>query len=107
MREAEVRMILLREHAYNRLRCRDTIDFLKLALVRCRPSDADALRGFLVEAQGLIEREDYLGAKFYDSATRTRRSALNAYERFLAEHPTSEHAEEVRARIVELKGEGK
>ena len=107
MREAEVRMVVLRDRAYNRMRCRDTIDFMKLALVRCRPTDAETLRGFLVEAQQLIEREDYLGAKFYDSTTRTKRSAVNAYERFLAEHPTSAHAEEIRARIAELKGKGK
>ena len=107
MREAEVRMIVLREHDYNRMRCRDTINFMKMALVRCRPSDVETLRGFLVEAQCLIEREDYLGAKFYDSSTRTRRSAVNAYERFLSEHPTSAYAEEVRARVSVLKGEAK
>lgn len=107
MREAEVRMIVLREHDYNRMRCRDTIDFMKLALTRCRPDDVATIQGFLVEAQQLIEREDYLGAKFYDSATRTKRSAVNAYERFLTEHPTSAHAEEIRARAAELKGEKK
>ena len=104
IRESEVRMIVLREREYNRLRCQDTIDFLKLALTRCRPSDVELLQGFLAEARRLIEREDYLGAKFYDSRTRTQRSAISAYERFLAEHPTSAHAEEIRARLSELKG---
>ena len=55
IRESEVRMIVLREREYNRLRCQDTIDFLKLALTRCRPSDAELLQGFLTEAQRLIE----------------------------------------------------
>ena len=107
VREAEVRMTLLRERGYNRLRCRDTIDFLTLALRRCRPSDAEAIRTHLEEAKAQIEQEAYLGAKFYDSSTRTRRSAVTAYERFLAEYPESVRAEEVRTRLEVLKGQEK
>ena len=107
MREAEVRMVLLREHAYNRSRCRDTIDFLKLSMTGCRPSDVDRLRELLAEAQGMIAEEEWRATKFYDSPTRTRRSAVSAYEKFLAENPGSPHAEEAKARLAELKGGAK
>ena len=106
-REAGARNIILKDHAYNRARTQDTIDFMKMALRACRPEDAPAIQAYLDEALGLIEDEAYRGAKFYDSSTRTRRSAINAYERFLDEYPRSARAEEVRARIAELKGEGK
>ena len=107
IREATVRMTLFREHAYNRSRCRDTIQFLEYALLRCRPSDADAIKTFLSEARASVENEAYLGARFYDSPTRTKRSAINAYERFLSDYPQGEYAEQVRARLEELKGGAK
>ena len=103
LREAEARMVLLREHEYNRSRCRDTIDFLKQAMTGCRQTDVARLRGFLSEAQGLIAEEEWRATKFYDSPTRTRRSAVSAYEKYLAENPDSAHAEEARARLAELK----
>ena len=106
-REAAVRMALLREHAYNRARCNDTIAFLELALRKCREEDAETIKGFLAEAKAQVEDEAYLGAKFYDSPTRTKRSAIRAYERFLSDYPMSARADEVRARIAELKGEEK
>ena len=103
-REAEVRMSMLRDHEYNRSRCQDTIDYMKLALRTCHPSDAAAIQAFLDEAQSLIADEAYRAAKFYDSRTRTKRSAINAYERFLEDYPQSAHADEVRDRLNELKG---
>ena len=103
-READIRMLLLREHDYNRLRCRDTIDFMTLAMRTCRAEDVERIQGYQEEARALIEREDYLGAKFYDSPTRTKRSAITAYEKFIAEHPQSDRVDEIRARIAELKG---
>ena len=107
LREAEVRMDILRERGYNRSRCRDTIDFMKLAMRTCRPVDVETVKGFLYEAQSLIEDESYRSAKFYDSPTRTKRSAINAYEKFLEEFPESARAEEVRARVAELKEDEK
>ena len=104
LREAGARSIILKDHAYNRARTQDTIDFMKMALRACRPEDAAAIQAYLDESLRLIEEEAYRGAKFYDSSTRTKRSAINAYERFLDEYPQSEHAEEVRGRIAELKG---
>ena len=64
------------------------------------------LEKWLQEANGLLDDEAWEAAKFYDSRTRTRRSAIEAYERFLAENPASAHAKEARARLAELKGEG-
>ena len=104
VREAAVRMIVLNDHGYNRARARDTVDFMKMALLCCRPGDVAVIQGHLDAAQGLLEEEAYHGACFYDSSTRTRRSAINAYEQFLRDYPQSEHADEIRARIEELKG---
>ena len=107
LREAEARMVLLREHAYNRSRCRDTIDFLKQSMTGCRPADVVKIQEFLAEAQGLIADEEWRATKFYDSPTRTRRSAISAYEKFLAENPGSVHADEAKVRLAELKGVSK
>ena len=104
MREADARMRVLRERAYNRARSRETADFLSTALRTCKPGDAEVLKEYLAEVRALMEDEAYRGARFYDSPTRTVRSAVNAYERFLAEYPDSVRAEEVRARLDELKG---
>ena len=106
-REAAVRMQVLHDREYNRARSLDTADFLRQALRTCRPDDAAAIQGYLDEVAGLLDEEAYRGARFYDSKTRTRRSAITAYEQFLKEHPLSSHADEVRARIEELKGAGK
>ena len=107
-REARVRMRLLREHGYNRQRCQDTIGFLKLSLQTSGvgASERKELEGFLAEAVSWVEDEAYKSAKFYDSRTRTLRSAIKAYERFLSEYPASSHADEARARLDELRSQG-
>jgi len=105
LNESKARMKLLREHGYNRSRCQDTVNFMNLALRSCRPDDEPVIRERLAEAQAMGEEAAYLGARFYDSSTRTKRSAVSAYERFLADYPQSEHAEEIRSRIAELKEE--
>ena len=107
VREAGVRMTVLHDHGYNRARARDTVDFMKMALLCCRPDDVPVIKGYLAEAEGLLEDEAYRGARFYDSATRTKRSAVSAYEQFLLDYPQSAHADEIRARIEVLKGEVK
>ena len=107
LREAEVRMILLHDHAYNRSRCQDTIDFLRQSLRSCRESDMARFQECLAEASGMIADEEWRATKFYDSPTRTRRSAISAYEKYLADHPESTHASEAKARLEELKGETK
>jgi len=107
LNESAVRMQVLHDHGYNRLRCRDTVEFMQLALRNCRPADVSIIQERLEEARGMGEDSAYLGAKFYDSSTRTKRSAISAYERFLAEYPKGARAEEVRERLAELKEEGK
>ena len=106
--EAKVRMKLLELHGYNRTRVLDTAAFLRQAL---RGDITEEMRidfeRWLTETSALEEDEAYKAAKFYDSRTRTKRSAINAYERFLREYPTSGRVDEVRARLEELKsGEG-
>lgn len=103
VREAEARMVLLRERGYNRARCRDTVAFLRLAIAGCRPEDAATLKSRLTEAETLLEEDAYQSAYFYDSSTRTRRSAVTAYERYLAEYPDGAHADAVRARLEQLR----
>lgn len=103
--EAKVRMKLLELHGYNRTRVLDTQSFLRQAL---RGSIPEAMRtdlnSWLEETSALEEEEAFKAAKFYDSRTRTKRSAITAYERFLKEYPMSDHASEVIARLEELKG---
>ena len=107
LRQANVRMQVLREHGYNRERCRDTIDFFRLALTTCDVKDVSQMQEFLAEAKALLEEESYKAAKFYDSRTRTVRTAIRAYEEFLAEYPESAHAEEIKERLAQLKGPAK
>jgi len=104
LREAEVRMRVLDDFGYNRLRCQDTLDFLRLSLRGCRPEDSVRIQALLDQVLAKCEEEDYRGAKFYDSTTRTPRSAIGAYEKFLCDHPRSKYAEAVRTRLRELKG---
>lgn len=103
--EAQVRMKLLEMHGYNRTRVLDTAAFLRQAL---RGDLPDTMREdfdrWLCETSFLEEDEAYKAARFYDSRTRTKRSAINAYERFLKEYPTSLHVNEVRERLKELNG---
>ena len=108
-RESKARMVVLRRCEYNRDRVRDTIEFLSMALAsgRIAPERREEVQGFLAEAKSLVEDEAYAAAKFYDSRTRTKRSAISAYQRFLDEYPASDRAPEVRRRLFELKEEGK
>ncbi len=102
-REAQVRMLLVEEHSYNRDRIRDTIDFLRSAIRSdCTIEERNDYVKWLAEARARLDTATYLGNKFYDSRTRTRRSAINAYKLYLEEYPEGEHAEEARARLAEL-----
>jgi TolA-binding protein len=102
-READVRMKILREHEYNRARCLDTVRFFESAIKTCAGEDVQHINSLRGEARSLLEDEAYRAAKFYDSRMRTARSAVNAYESFLAEYPQGKHAAEVRERLAELK----
>ena len=106
LREAAARMTLLRKHEYNRSRCQDTISFLRLALADGLDAETrETFSAYLAEAVALVEDEAYRAAKFYDSRTRTKRSAITAYERFLREYPASVHAPAALARLTELQQE--
>lgn len=108
LHEARARMKILEDNGYNRSRVRDTIGFLKLALRETdRESAQKELAEMLARVEQDLEDEAYRAAKFYDSRTRTVRSAVNAYERFLIDYPAGVHADEVRARLAVLKEEKK
>lgn len=103
-REGKVRMKLLDMHGYNRDRVRDTISFFRSALHGRIDDNVRAdFESFLAKAVDMEAEEAYNAAKFYDSRTRTRRSAISAYERFLKDYPASSHVDEVRSRINSLK----
>lgn len=104
VREARARIRILKDCGYNRDRSLDTLAFLEMALKSCKGDDVGVIDGFIAETKALIEDEAYRAAVFYDSRMRTRRSAINALEGFLAEYPGSVHAAEVKARLEELKG---
>ena len=108
-REANARMQIIRDTEYNRARNLDTAEFLKLAIASGTAGDEHLqdLRDWQAEIEKLMEGEAYRAAKFYDSRTRTRRSAINAYERFLADYPASQYAPEARRRVFELQQEAK
>lgn len=103
-REARVRMKLIETYEYNRARQRDTIDYLKQQMSNSELSQEvrEEIIDFLNKSSELNEREAYLAAKFYDKPSRTRRSAINAYEVFLRKYPASKYAGEVLDRLHEL-----
>jgi TolA-binding protein len=103
-REAKARMWLVRRLAYNLPRCKDTENYLKLAL-RKDPShpNAEEMRAWLAELSDYMAEDAWVRAKFYDTKQRTSHATVASYERFLSEHPDSSHADEARARIAELK----
>ncbi|MBO7207507.1 MAG: outer membrane protein assembly factor BamD, partial [Kiritimatiellae bacterium] len=103
-KEAELRMILLKEHEYNRDRSLNTVSFM--AMAARTTDDNDAREKFLKwrdEASAIVEKEAYEAARFYDSRTRKLRGAINAYEGFLRDYPASPYAQAVRERLEELK----
>lgn len=106
-REAEVRMQLIDDFGYNRERVADTVKFLEMAVREANEVDRGMLREYLSKLNRHLEDEEYRSAKFYDSRMRTKRSAINAYRRYLENYPDGEHADEVRSRLEELKGEMK
>lgn len=103
-REARARMKILSMYEYNRARQQDTIGFLKQQLSNPALSEEDRneIVEFLNKSSEMNEHEAYLAAKFYDKPSRTRRSAINAYESFLRKYPASEYAGRVLDRLHEL-----
>lgn len=109
LEESRVRMQLLDELGYNRERVRDTISFLRLAL--CGEIKSAEIRhqlsDYLAAAETLQEDAAWQAARFYDSVTRTRRSAIRAYESYLGEYSGGRHADEAAQRLKALKEEAK
>ncbi len=102
--EAKARMWLCRRLSYNRPRCKDTLNYLDMAMKRFPDLDQlDELKTWQSELSQQLAEDAYAQAKFYDTKQRTRHAALSAWERFLKEYPDSPHAEEARARIEALK----
>lgn len=103
-KEAELRMILLRSHEYNRDRGLNTVSFLDMAIRLAEDADIRAeFQKWRAEAYAIVEKEAYEAAVFYDSITRKRRGTINAYERFLRDYPASSYAQKVRERLEQLK----
>ena len=101
--EAKARMWLCRRLSYNRPRCKDTLNYLAMAMKRFPDLDQlDELKTWQSELSQQLSEDAYAQAKFYDTKQRTRHAALTAWERFLKEYPDSPHAEEARARIEAL-----
>jgi len=102
--EAKARMWLCRRLAYNIPRCKDTADFLVMALKRFpNIEQANEIKEWRAELLKYMGEDAYKKAKFYDSKQRTRHAALAAWERYLKEYPDSPHSDEVRARIEVLR----
>lgn len=104
-RDAYSRMWLCRRLAYNIQRCKETEGFLKRTLKK-HPylPEAEEMAGWLDELEKYLEKDAYERAKFYDTRQRTRHAAIASWERFLMDHPSSPHADEVNRRLDELKG---
>lgn len=102
--QAKARMWLCRRLSYNIPRCLDTAKYLKMMLAEHpRHDHAEEMSTWLAELERHLEADAYNHAKFYDTKQRTPHAAAAAWERFLREYPLSPHADEIRARIDELK----
>ena len=106
--EADLRMRMLRNHEYNRERSKRTLSFMNMAVkMAADPAERERFSAWCSEISKLMEKEAYESTVFYDSVTRTRRSAISACESFLRNYPASGYAPDVRMRLSRLKGESK
>lgn len=103
-READVRMMLLDDHGYNRSRIKDTVEFLRLARTLVDVEKINEVDRHLTLAQAIMEEEAFKAACFYDTKMRATRNAVNAYESFLKDYPNSIYADEIRGRLEAMKG---
>jgi regulator of sirC expression with transglutaminase-like and TPR domain len=60
------------------------------------------MKGWMAELSAYLEKDAYEEALFYDTKQRTRHAAIEAWKRYLEDHPESVHAEKIKARIAEL-----
>ena len=64
--------------------------------------EIEELKTWRAELVAHLAEHAFNEAKFYDSRTRTRHAAINAWQRYLLEYPDSPHANEVKQRIEQL-----
>ena len=106
--EAKIRTRVLEEKEYNRSRGLDTLLFLRQAdTMGLSGENAALVKSYEEIVCRILDDEDWKAASFYDSITRTRRSARVALEKFIAEHPTSRHLSEAKARLEKMMQEDK
>jgi outer membrane protein assembly factor BamD (BamD/ComL family) len=103
--EACLRLEILKEKGYNRDRAKDTKLFLEQAMVTpgLNSIQQSQLNALHKEVKELLEEEAWNAAKFYDSPTRTRNSAIVALENFIVENPSSKYVPTARERLAKLK----
>ncbi len=100
---SKCRHILSMKHSYNENRCRESIAFLKAALLRLpnHPNRND-LEQWLIELNALLVEQNYQKALFYDTQRYNTDAKVSAYRRFLVEFSDSKYGETVRNRLTEL-----
>jgi outer membrane protein assembly factor BamD (BamD/ComL family) len=102
-RQAKARMWLARRLAYNTPRCVDTLNYLKMMISKYPElPETEEMKGWMAELSAYLEKDAYEEALFYDTKQRTRHAAIEAWKRYLEDHPESVHAEKIKARIAEL-----
>lgn len=103
---SKCRYILSVKHSYNENRCRESIAFLKAALLRLpnHPNQKD-LKQWLLELTDLLIEQNYQKALFYDTQRYSTSAKVSAYRRFLAEFSDSKYGDIVRNRLNELNAE--
>ncbi|MDD2599970.1 MAG: tetratricopeptide repeat protein [Kiritimatiellae bacterium] len=103
---SKCRYTLSVKHSYNENRCRESIAFLKAALLRLpEHPDRKDLKGWLLELTDLLIEQNYQRALFYDTQRYNNTAKVSAYRRFLAEFSDSKYGETVRNRLNELNAE--
>jgi outer membrane protein assembly factor BamD (BamD/ComL family) len=96
-------MWLARRLAYNRPRCIDTLNYLKMMIAKYPElPEIEEMKGWHSELSAYLEKDAYEQALFYDSKQRTRHASIAAWKRYLEEHPDSVYSEKIKARIAEL-----
>ncbi|MFA7171997.1 MAG: tetratricopeptide repeat protein [Kiritimatiellia bacterium] len=100
---SKCRYTLSIKYGYNENYCRESIAFLKAALLRMpnHPDQKD-LKQWLLELTDLLIEQNYQKALFYDTKRYNTTAKVSAYRRFLAEFSDSKHGETVRNRMDEL-----
>ena len=102
-RQAKARMWLVRRLSYNSVRCKDTANYFKMMIPKYPDlPEIEEMKTWEKELLAYMEKDEYEKAKFYDSRQRTRHASVNAWKRYLEEHPSSPYAEEIKKRIAEL-----